>query len=193
MTSQSHVWRYCCIVISRGPWSPRGFFKRGFGDHRKQPISGFNWIVISIEIHLIKTANQMAKIITLSVCKWFQTTIFIQIKSRKTKWWRHFPIPSSSWLSILPHQYGGQKTKSLHCEMNSLHVISKQPTLLGCCLRQHALRECYDMMYQLLGMEAKNYKFGMYCQQCHPPVAPGNADIQPRNASWIHTCHLFTS
>ena len=42
-------------------------------------------------------------------------------------------------------------------------------------------------------MEAKNYKFGMFCQQCHPSVAPGDADIRPRNASQIHTCQLFTS
>ena len=29
----------------------------------------------------------------------------------------------------------------------------------------------YDMIYQFLGMEAKNYKFGMFCQKCHPSVA----------------------
>ena len=51
----------------------------------------------------------------------------------------------------------------------------------------------YDMIYQFLGMEAKNYKFGMFCQQCHPSVALGDADNQPRNASRIHTCHLFMS
>ena len=51
----------------------------------------------------------------------------------------------------------------------------------------------YDMIYQFLAMEAKNYKFGMFCQQCHPSVATGDADIRPRNASRIHTCHLFTS
>ena len=51
----------------------------------------------------------------------------------------------------------------------------------------------YDMIYQFLGMEAKTYKFGMFCQQCHPSLASGDADIQPRNASRIHTCHLFTS
>ena len=50
----------------------------------------------------------------------------------------------------------------------------------------------YDMIYQFLGMEAKNYKFGMFCQQCHPSVAPGDADIRPRIASRIHTWHLFT-
>ena len=50
----------------------------------------------------------------------------------------------------------------------------------------------YDVIEQFLGMEAKNYKFGMFCQQCHPSVAPGDADIRPRNASRIHTCHLFT-
>ena len=33
----------------------------------------------------------------------------------------------------------------------------------------------YDMIYQFLGMEAKNYKFGMFCQQCHPSVALGDA------------------
>ena len=102
MTSQNQLWRYCCIVMSRGPWLLR-CFQRGFGDHRKQLIDEFNWIVISIEIQLTKTANRMAKIITLSVCKKFQTTIFIQNKSREIKWWRHFPIRSSSWLSILPH------------------------------------------------------------------------------------------
>ena len=26
--------------------------------------------------------------------------------------------------------------------------------------------------YQFLGMEAKNYKLGIFCQQCHPSVAP---------------------
>ena len=50
----------------------------------------------------------------------------------------------------------------------------------------------YDVIYQFLGMEAKNYKFGMFCQQCYPSVAPGDADIRPRNGPRIHTCHLFT-
>ena len=125
MTSQSHLWRYCCIMMSRGPWLLRRSFRRGFHDHRKQPIYECNWIVISIKILLIKTANRMAKIITLSVCKEFQTAIFIQIKSREIKLWRHFPIRSSSWLSNLRHKYGGQKTKPLHCETNSLiHSVS---------------------------------------------------------------------
>ena len=56
----------CCIMTSCGPWLLR-CFKRGFGYHRKQPIDEFNWIVISIEIQLIKTANRMAKLITLFV------------------------------------------------------------------------------------------------------------------------------
>ena len=51
----------------------------------------------------------------------------------------------------------------------------------------------YDVIYQFLGMEAKNYKFGMFCQQCHLSTAQGDADIRPRNASRIHTCHFFTS
>ena len=59
MTSQSHLWRYCCIVISRGPWLLRRCFKRGFGDHRKQPIYEFNWI--SIEIQLIKLQIEWLK------------------------------------------------------------------------------------------------------------------------------------
>ena len=46
-------------------------------------------------------------------------------------------------------------------------------------------------LYQFLGMEARNYKFGMFCRQWHPFVAPGDADIRPRNAYQIHTCHLF--
>ena len=48
-------------------------------------------------------------------------------------------------------------------------------------------------IYQFLGMEAKNFKFGMFCRQCNPSMAPGDFDIQPRNASWIYTCHLFKS
>ena len=125
MTTQSHLWRYCCIVMSRGPWLLRKYFKRGFGDHRKQPIYEFNWVVD-------KHVNRMATVITLSVCKYFQRTIFIQIKSREIKCWRHFLIRINSWLSILPHKYGRQKTKSLHCETNFLNVISKQPTLRAC-------------------------------------------------------------
>ena len=38
----------------------------------------------------------------------------------------------------------------------------------------------YDMIYQFLSMEAKNHKFGMFCQQCHPSVASVDADIRPR-------------
>ena len=52
MTSQSHLRRNCCIVMSRGPCLLGRCFKRGFGDHRKQPIYEFNWIVIWIEIRL---------------------------------------------------------------------------------------------------------------------------------------------
>ena len=59
--------------------------------------------------------------------------------------------------------------------------------------QNHHFGLVYDTIYQFLGMEAKNYKFGMFCQQCHPSVASGDADIRPRNASRIHTCHLFTS
>ena len=59
--------------------------------------------------------------------------------------------------------------------------------------QNHHFGLVYDMIYQFLGMEAKNYKVGMFCQQCHPSVASGDADIRPRNASQIHTCHLFTS
>ena len=59
--------------------------------------------------------------------------------------------------------------------------------------QNHHFGLVYDMIYQFLGMEAKNYKFGMFCQQCHPSVASGDADIRLRNASRIHTRHLFTS
>ena len=59
--------------------------------------------------------------------------------------------------------------------------------------QNHHFGLVYDMIYQFLGMEAKNYKFGMFCQQCHLSVASGDADIRLRNASRIHTCHLFTS
>ena len=47
----------------------------------------------------------------------------------------------------------------------------------------------YDIVYQFLGTDAK---IVMRCQQCHPSVAPDDADIRPRNASQIHTGHLLT-
>ena len=133
MTSQSQLWRYSCIVMSRGPWMLRRWFKRGFGDHRKQLIYEFNWIIISIEIQLTKTANRMAKIITLSVCKKIHTTIFIQNKSREIKWWRHFPIRSNSWLSIFPHPIWWTENRilALWNEFSSCDIY-KQPTLRAC-------------------------------------------------------------
>ena len=59
--------------------------------------------------------------------------------------------------------------------------------------QNHHFGLVYDMICQFLGMDAKNFKFGMFCQQCHPSVASGDADIWPRNASRIHNRHLFTS
>ena len=59
--------------------------------------------------------------------------------------------------------------------------------------QNHHFGLVYDMIYQFLGMEAKNYKFGMFCQQCHPSVASDDAEIRPRYASQIHTSHLFMS
>ena len=56
--------------VTYGPWLLRRCFKRGFGDHRKQRIYEFNWVVISIEMQLIKTSNRLAEIITLFVCKY---------------------------------------------------------------------------------------------------------------------------
>ena len=48
-----------------------------------------------------------------------------------------------------------------------------------------------NMIYKFLGMVAKNYKYGMFCQQCHPSVVLDGADIRPRNVSQIHTKLLF--
>ena len=59
--------------------------------------------------------------------------------------------------------------------------------------QNHHFGLVYDMIYQFFGMDANNYKFDMFCQQCHPSVASGDADNGPRNASRIHTRHLFTS
>ena len=85
MTSQNHLWRNCCIMMSRGPWLLKKYFKRGFDDTRKQPIYEFNWMIISVEIQLIKPANQMTKF-TLSVCEQFQTkeTLFRSNRARLT-------------------------------------------------------------------------------------------------------------
>ena len=51
----------------------------------------------------------------------------------------------------------------------------------------------WPSLWQLICRFAKNYKFDMFCQQCHPSVASGDANIRSRNASRIHTRHLFTS
>ena len=61
--------------------------------------------------------------------------------------------------------------------------------------QNHNFGIVYDMIYInfLAWRQRSNYKFGMFCQQCHPSVASGGAYIPPRNASRIHTCHLFTS
>ena len=39
------------------------------------------------------------------------------------------------------------------------------------CSQNHHFGLVCDMIYQFIGMDAKNYKFGMFCQQCHPSVA----------------------
>ena len=56
----SHSWRHKATCdVPAALWCHvvcgllRRCFKRGFGDHRKQPIYEFNWIVIFIEIQLI--------------------------------------------------------------------------------------------------------------------------------------------
>ena len=48
----------------------------------------------------------------------------------------------------------------------------------------------YDIVYQFIGMDAKKHVF---CQQCHPSMAPDDANIASRNASMIHTYHLFVA
>ena len=50
----------------------------------------------------------------------------------------------------------------------------------------------YDIVHQFLGTDAKNYKFDMFCPQCHLSVAPDDTNIRQRNASQIHTCNFFT-
>ena len=51
----------------------------------------------------------------------------------------------------------------------------------------------YDIrtVHQFLGTDTKKYKICMLCQHSHPSMAPDYADVQPRNASWIHTYHTF--
>ena len=40
---------------------------------------------------------------------------------------------------------------------------------------------------------SKKYMWLMFCQQCHPFLAPDDGNIWPRYASQIFTYHLFTS
>ena len=35
------------------------------------------------------------------------------------------------------------------------------------------------------------FMFVLFCQQCHQSLSPGNVNIQPINASRIHTCHFL--
>ena len=134
MSSQSHLWRYCCIVMSRGPWLLRRCFKRGFGNHRKQPIYEFNWIVISIEIQLIKLQIEWLKYShSLFVNSFFQQqSLFRSNLARLNNGGPSVVVVARFQFCLIKN--GGQKTKSLHYEMNSLDVISKQPTLRACVL-----------------------------------------------------------
>ena len=43
---------------------------------------------------------------------------------------------------------GGPKTKYLHCEMKSLHMLSKQPTLWACCLQRAIMVVDYLVMHK---------------------------------------------
>ena len=90
---------------------------------------------------------------------------------------------------------GGRTRRSPHFSIIATsHWLHPQVSHYSAVYSQnHHFGLVYDMIYQFLGMEAKNYKFGMFCQQCHQSVASVDADIRPRNASRIHTCHLFTS
>ena len=81
-------------------------------------------------MQLTKTANRMAKIITLSVCKKFKQQSLFRTNLATLNDGGISPSVVVAGFQFCLIQYGGQKTESLrHCEMNSVHVIFKQPTL----------------------------------------------------------------
>ena len=118
-------------------------------------------------------------------------------------WWYHIAGPLRQTPAILmirsrPNQIAGPGPKSGPARKSESRgpengVSRWRRPNSDIYSQNHHFDLVYDMIYQFLGMEAKNHKFGMFCQQCHPSVASGDADIRPRNASRIHTCHLFTS
>ena len=98
---------------------------------------------------------------------------FINIWDRLN--WRRSPnLTKSSKLAAAPNWSGSARKSEL---LGPENWVSGWRTNLDIYSQNdHGL--VYDMILQFLGMEAKNYKFGMFCQQCHPSVAPG------RNVYW---------
>ena len=68
MTSQSHLWRNCRGCLEDVSNKDLAIIE----NNQFTNLIEVNWIVISIEIQLMKSAYWMAKIITLSVFKSFK-------------------------------------------------------------------------------------------------------------------------
>ena len=130
---------------------------------------------------------------------WEKKRCFInEIMKPKPKLWRHIPPRMIEFSRSRPNWIMGPGPKSEPAGKSESRgpenwVSRWRRPNSDIYSQNHHFGLVYDMIYQFLDMEAKNYKFGMFCQQCHPSVASGDADIRPRNASRIHTCHLFTS
>ena len=104
--------------------------------------------------------------------------------------WEDISRSRPNWIVGPDPKSGSARKSELHGPENG--VSRWQRPNLDLYSQNYHFGFVYKVIYQFLGMEPKNYKFGMFCQKCHPTVALGDADIWPRNASRIHTCHLFT-
>ena len=102
-------------------------------------------------------------------------------RSRPNLNWIAGPSQESSW------DFGITWAQKWGCKM----AATKLGNLLTKWLN-FGLSLWHHNQFPGMAMEAKNYKFGMFCQYCHPFVTPGDGEIRLRNASRIHTCHLFT-
>ena len=77
--------------------------------------------------------------------------------------------------------------KRLVSDINQWQLFSE----LICC---HMQSDFMTLHVNCLALDAKNDKFGMYCQKCYQFVTPNDADIQLRNQmapGFTCTCNLL--
>ena len=104
--------RSCGIKTSRGTWSLKRCFKWGFGNCRNNQF--MNWLIIPIEMQLIKTANRMSgyqfcltnmvyRKPNLCIVKWILFTCYVNSPPFRHAALRH--ATSVSAITYLPRMF----------------------------------------------------------------------------------------